>query len=89
MGGGKVRVSLKRFRYIGIGPLEISDCHQGLGIKAQDIGVTGMLSQALIAQLIGQLRFPLPEMLQCLIKNSLGALGLADGTPRTVFIFAK
>ena len=49
----------------------------------------GMLSQALIAQLIGQLRFPLPEMLQCLIKNSLGALGLADGTPRAVFIFAK
>jgi hypothetical protein len=38
---------------------------------------------------MGEQRITLPEMLQCLIKDSFGALGLADDTPLTAFNFAK
>jgi hypothetical protein len=72
-----------------MGCLEIFGGNQCLSIETQDIGIIGILVQALITELVGQQGLALPEMLQCLVKNSFGALGLADGTPQTVFIFAK
>ena len=51
-----------------MGCLEIFGGNQCLSIEAQDIGIIGILVQALITELVGQQGFALPEMLQCLIK---------------------
>ena len=76
---------LKGLRYIGMSCLEIFYCDQRLRIKAKDIGVIGVLSQTLVAQLAGELGFSLPEVQHCLIKDCLRTLGLANGAPQRFF----